>query len=535
MMMMTMGDDGMHPVHEILKIDAGRDFEKCVRWNTTFHYNSYNGGSETHDTFWKGRRFEVLMVPATKNCNEVWVKGKVVSWYEYNMGPGDRIMKWTLTATMDPESSTIGVGSLVYHPKKEGDSYALITQIDGQKCALEDGSTTFTEDTDKLRLYDSDIDFHVSKMNVQGGGILKCHSLKNHGLLRTMNWLDKVTEKEGDEDGFHSGCWYFDPTQRLCDPANMEVTDMRRKNIEKLNDDEESMIRADSQFLQDINRKLMREIVKGSTPYSLNVISFQHVLLSIPFLLYDEVSMYWFALYKDEAQWPEHMSKDNWCLIFYSFVKIGMYLWKDEERHRANSKLESLICQNLSDDFGLTLQMNSIIYQLVKRTGEWYESANEFRAAIWCYNYNLSLTRDPNVMFPPDAREDCECAHLSYLGLAYKSMDNFVEAANYYEEAIIAFKAMESPKVEYSMKENSLRMCNQAQHWYGTTGRLVSWSSIESGNSESSEWKCKACGADGATKKCSSCHTVAYCNVECQKVHWKKSHKITCLGKLRKK
>ena len=125
--------------------------------------------------------------------------------------------------------------------------------------------------------------------------------------------------------------------------------------------------------------------------------------------------------------------------------------------------------------------------------------------------------------------------HLSYLGLAHKSMDNFVEAAHYYEEAIIAFKAMESPKVEYSMKENSLRMCNQAQNWFGTTGRLVSWSPTESGNSESTEWKCKACGADRATKKCSSCHTVTYCNVECQKVHWKKSHKITCLGKLRKK
>ena len=37
----------------------------------------------------------------------------------------------------------------------------------------------------------------------------------------SIKWLDPVTEKDDDEDDFHSGCFYFDPTQRQLDPVDM--------------------------------------------------------------------------------------------------------------------------------------------------------------------------------------------------------------------------------------------------------------------------------------------------------------------------
>ena len=68
--------------YSIITTLLGRDFEKVVRHNTIFHYNPYTGGRETHEEFWKGREFEVLLCPPKKKSDvECWTKGKVVSWY----------------------------------------------------------------------------------------------------------------------------------------------------------------------------------------------------------------------------------------------------------------------------------------------------------------------------------------------------------------------------------------------------------------------------------------------------------------------
>ena len=78
------GDDGqMRPVHEVLTVECGRDFRKCARSNTEISYNPHRGSFETHEDFWNARKFEVLMVPAKKNEDVVWVRGEVVKWEEY--------------------------------------------------------------------------------------------------------------------------------------------------------------------------------------------------------------------------------------------------------------------------------------------------------------------------------------------------------------------------------------------------------------------------------------------------------------------
>ena len=57
---------------------------KCARFNTIFHYNSMTGGDETHKRFWKGRQFEVLLLPEKTYKDAKWVKGEVVKWTEWN-------------------------------------------------------------------------------------------------------------------------------------------------------------------------------------------------------------------------------------------------------------------------------------------------------------------------------------------------------------------------------------------------------------------------------------------------------------------
>ena len=60
----------------------GRDFEQVARQDTIFHYSPYNGGRETHENFWKGREFEVMLLASSKKkCDEnCWIKGQVISW-----------------------------------------------------------------------------------------------------------------------------------------------------------------------------------------------------------------------------------------------------------------------------------------------------------------------------------------------------------------------------------------------------------------------------------------------------------------------
>ena len=155
--------------------------------------------------------------------------------------------------------------------------------------------------------------------------------------------------------------------------------------------------------------------------------------------------------------------------------------------------------------------------------GEWFEQAKEFRAAIWCYNQNLT-----------DSDDDYLATLKCNIALAYKKMDNFVDAHKYYEEAILIVNPNAVSKEELEMLfNNATALQQEARHWFGTSDHLTPFTSenvsLEANN------KCQSCQAEGATKSCSACHLVCYCNIDCQKEHWKKVHKRTCLGKLRNK
>ena len=83
----------------------------------------------------------------------------------------------------------------------------LCTLSDSDGTLSDDGPSIILWDLDKLRPYEGTIDFHVHRMNVQGGGILSKNQLISEAF--SMKWLDPVTENEDEEDGFQIGFQRF--------------------------------------------------------------------------------------------------------------------------------------------------------------------------------------------------------------------------------------------------------------------------------------------------------------------------------------
>lgn len=556
----------------------GRDFEKVARHDTIFNYSPFNGGRETHEKFWKEREFEVMLLPlANKSDVYCWMKGKVASWYEYNMGPGDRSVKWRLTADIIPTNEHLGVGSCVYHPEKV-DQLAVIIEVaeDGDRCTIQyekDGIRSSGWKIDELKSYDGQLDFEVHRMNAQGGGILKADRLNqivNNRIGLSMRWLSAVSEIQGDynPDADHSekegtlvpgvahglrqlpidgrlddrntgGVWYFDPNQQDLDPSSLVLEELtiklRSSNINMIT----NMIGEGGSW-EEMKLKLQKLLIGLTGGYDTELC---YALLSVPFYLYEELVDFFLQVFSGEADLDDEtietleetdLHPDEWLAIFHSVVAMGIYLRNDKEWHESNT---------LNDE-DVNAKYDAALYRIINKVGEWYEEQKEFRAAIWCYNVNLKSAKDTNVQFPTRSRKESLISQLCYIGLANKSMDNFVEAGKYYEDAIVECStanssAFSAPEVKNDLMKmisgNAKKLQEEAKQWFGSTGRITSWELVSLDDNDNTHKKCQTCGADAAPKKCSACHLVSYCNVECQSSHWKSGHKQVCLGKLRGK
>eukprot|EP00979_Chaetoceros_neogracilis_P019226 scaffold12014_cov308-Chaetoceros_neogracile.AAC.1 len=81
------------------------------------------------------------------------------------MGPGDRHVKWSLTADIIP-TNNIGVGSCVYHPEEGNDQMGVIIEVaeDGKTCTIKyekDGACSSGLSMENLRSYDGQLEFDV--------------------------------------------------------------------------------------------------------------------------------------------------------------------------------------------------------------------------------------------------------------------------------------------------------------------------------------------------------------------------------------
>ena len=440
-------------------------------------------------------------------------------------------MKWTMYAKMIADSSTpIGIGSLVCH----NDKTAIVTDIGDIKCSdgREESMYTLTSfdnsddsapiqcELSELCQFDGTIKFHVRRMNIQGGGIL-CRD-RGEEESYSMKWVDPVTEKQDEPDGFHCGCWYFDPFQQD-DPLELvnddKVKALRRDFIKMCEENETEMLTQGGLQLH-IFQMSLALLKVGSMK------EFNQVLLAVPFVLYSDIVHYYLKLVKEE----DDTEIEWWCSAFFLLIKVGVYLRNDDEWTKANSKIEAYI--KTKTDEPMEFLFDRAIHKMTNHVGEWFEAEKEFRAAIWCYAQNLEDLRDETKMttIPPETRKTLTVDMLSYIGLANKRMDNFIEAFKCYEEAIIIKSTANSPNEGQPIIGNGKVLQQAAKEWYGTSGKITSWESPEDVDVPN---KCQSCNGEGTLRACAACQLVCYCKVECQRDHWQKVHKHTCLGKLR--
>lgn len=343
------------------------------------------------------------------------------------------------------------------------------------------------------------------------------------------------------EDGDQGGCWYFDPTQQALNPSELvldeNVLKLRRENVEM-----------GDVLVNHVKKLLVMKLGSfAGEPYTIE--PFCHVLLSVPFIVFGQIVDLFLTAYEGKKVDLDNdvkkrldamkLGAGQWCSIFHAILQMGVYLRHDGAWHNLipSCKKLDVLGRSVNND-EINQGFGASIYQIIIKIGEWFEDRHEFRAAIWCYKHNLRSVKDPEATFPSNMRKECLVSQLSYIGLANKRMDYFVAACRYYEEAMIAcsahISAFDTPaKKDKLMKGlicNAKMMQSETKEWFGTSGDITSW-----GAPAVTETACATCGVERATEKCSACRLVRYCNRDCQGVHWKKAHKYTCLGKLRRK
>ena len=415
---------------------------------------------ETHERFWKGRQFEVLLLPEKTYKGAKWVKGEVVKWTEWNKGPGDRFCKWTLHAKMLPDDDgEIGLGSLIKGNEENSDGETKpIAVIDPD--AVGDAVP-----------FDGEVDFFVIKMNVQGGGILGDSGIVNGHDRISMRWIDKVSEGEdvdsdsdsegdsdsgGDSDGlYHRGCWYFDPARQTLDLSDLasdpRVEERRNQLIGAMSG--EGVNPTITFFNANVMKRLKPALLSTEED---DERLFEIELLATPFLFIQDVFTRFSDFLKSDSDEDarvlrEDFDANEWYSIIYSITRIALFLRYDDvwyERSGTN--------RHISDT-----KADASLYQLIKSAGEWFETRKQYRAAIWAYEENLRLIQDPAMRMTDAERLDGEIGHLSYIGLAYKSMDDFVNAALYYDRTI-ALTAETSSSRDY-LTSNGSSNCKTLQ------------------------------------------------------------------------
>ncbi|EJK70293.1 hypothetical protein THAOC_08358 [Thalassiosira oceanica] len=255
---------------------------------------------------------------------------------------------------------------------------------------------------------------------------------------------------------------------------------------------------------------------------------FEIELLATPFLFIQDVLTRFADFLKSDSDEEagvlrEDCDADEWYSIIYSITKIALFLRYDDvwyERSGTN--------RYISDT-----KADASLYQMIKSAGEWFEARKQYRAAIWAYEENLRLIQNPAMRMTAAERLDSKLGHLSYIGLAYKSMGDFVNAALYYDQNIALMLETSSPKdylnhncktlhVSRAEKKAQRRdvalaesVCTARLNVRGITGGLAT-KKLALGN----------CGAKAPRFHTDSAH--------CQKDHWRAGNKTrTFLGKLR--
>jgi tetratricopeptide (TPR) repeat protein len=163
-------------------------------------------------------------------------------------------------------------------------------------------------------------------------------------------------------------------------------------------------------------------------------------LLSVPFLAYKYVVHHFLTIYNKEQNSSVELTERSWCDVFYSLVKVGIFLHQDSEWHESNSKLEARFKRKM-DRLSINYIKDRILYKVIRDLGDWFLEIEEYRAGIWCLKLNLAnaTERVLSCFRDENDRANCVIGPLAFLAVANKKMGNFGEAFKYFEQAITTY------------------------------------------------------------------------------------------------
>jgi len=346
-------------------------------------------------------------------------------------------------------------------------------------------------------------------MNVQGGGIVTAPDVVAYDVPLSLEWLDSVEDD-----------WYSLPKTTLDDAEPGLVDSVGTASV---NDDSLVCAGRDASI---------RTVNAGNNNVDIdfdcnNLALLRRQLLCVPFPLLPET---WVWLLPTLS-----------CDAVQVIAETAVALRHDKEWEKRVAE-ETELFETGARENPITIDIASrgrvfppgevveykmtVVYVTVMKNciGEWFEGKKEFRAAVWCYERALEALEKSLLPSAAEEMEKLRTACLLTIAAAYAKMDHVVAAQRYYERALL-LKPAEFKAAVSSAK--ALR--KEMKHWIGTSGDVTPWMT-GTPHTSTAERLCPVCRTE-STKYCSRCRLVWYDCVECQRDHWKLSHKYTCAGR----
>lgn len=203
--------------------------------------------------------------------------------------------------------------------------------------------------------------------------------------------------------------------------------------------------------------------------------------------------------------------------VVQAWIQIVMEGFQDSDWTKQCKPLMLRVSQDvvMSENEKVQSVMTMTLFQFLNAAGTWFANQREYHAALWCHEKNVaqSVARGMHNSL----------AHaLDALAATHCHFGNYTEAFACVEQSL----AIACTNTRVRQAQN-LRTVAQGQ--IGTSGRLAPFRGIASKTPKSLDGVCASCGKGNIMCRAACCRLVWYCNQQCQKTHWVRVHKHTCL------
>ena len=428
--------------------------------------------------------------------------------------------RWELVADIEP-ASIFAKGVLVQHKDWLPGNPFLVHLVEPTQTntttttttvtlLMSDGRTLPFQGLQKLALVGGRFEFSLVKLNTQGGATLRSTAplVGLQGTLLSLEWLEEVPDN----------LLNLDKTMQLVSQA---PTDLQASRLDTLRNLTREVCEQRRDFagvsLIAVGQRLYHPIVSSQIhePDKL-----RETLLTLPFVLFNPLLLP--SLTKMKRQDRE-------------IVRV----WLNVAFECFNDRVWTTQCKGLvllgiegdgDDEEKLHTQMFMAMFNFLNTIGKWFASQGEYPASTWCHDKNLALSA-------ANCNDDCMAHSLEFSAKAHGRHGNTLAAFRCLEQA------MAIQPTESRMKDaQALRA--SAKNQVGTSGYITPFYSRQvSTDDNGSVWQkheqdghcgvCAFCGRGEQKNVATCCRLVCYCNAACQKKHWVRVRKHTCLfGKL---